>query len=136
MQQMMGIFLEIEKHPFQAMESLVLGSLVFSATNTWEVQGLADQSTYQTGKGPLGPFSSSLEGIKAILETYLNMIVSGEIGAPCPVDAYLIHRECLDNVHLLWGCCTSEGPFFLKHPDDKGDHILVNDSYDIVGIID
>lgn len=26
--------------------------------------------------------------------------------------------------------------FFLKHPDDKDDHIPVNDSFDIVGVID
>ncbi|EPS33490.1 hypothetical protein PDE_08452 [Penicillium oxalicum 114-2] len=25
---------------------------------------------------------------------------------------------------------------FLKHPDHKGDHILVNDSFDILGVID
>ncbi len=131
LQQMVGIFLEIEKHPFHSM-----GSLVFSETNTWEVGGLAHQSTFQVGKGPLGSFSSSLEGIKTILDAYITMIVSGEIDAPCPVDAYLVHRDRLDNVHLLWGDSASGGPFFLKHPDDKGDHILVNDNYDIVGIID
>lgn len=28
------------------------------------------------------------------------------------------------------------GPFFLKHMDDKGDHILVNDDFNITGVID
>jgi len=28
------------------------------------------------------------------------------------------------------------GPFFLKHTDDKGEHILVDDEYNITGIID
>jgi len=134
MQRLVSIFLEIEKHPFETM-----GSLVFSAGNTtgFDVQGLAHQATSRAGGGgPLGPFSSSLEGSRALLKSYLTMMASGEIEACHPVDVYLAHRFRLDVVDSFWGKVPPEGQFFLKHPDDKGDHILVNDSFDIIGVID
>lgn len=128
--QLVDIFLEIEKHPFHAM-----GSLVSSATGSIDVQGLAHQSTFRVGKGALGPFSSSLEGSQAILESYLAMIANGEFDTDFPVDAYLFHRLRRDMIGNLLGD-VSPDQFFLKHPDDKGDHILVNGSFEIVGVID
>ena len=131
MHQLADMFLEIEKHPFKAM-----GSLVSSTVDIIDVQGLAHQSTFRIGKGPLGPFSSSLEGSQVMLESYLAMIATGEIDSCCPIDTYLVHRFCQDIVGALWEDVPSGDQFFLKHPDDKGDHILVNDSFDIVGVID
>lgn len=130
--QLADIFLELEKHPFDAMGSLL------SQGDAVSIQGLAHQSTFQVGKGPIGPFSSSLEGSRAVINSYLTMIASGEIDAACPVYRYLAHRFRLDIVADALGHedGASAGRFFLKHPDDKGDHILVNDSFDIVGIID
>jgi len=130
MQQLADIFLEIEKHPFQKKGSLV------SLADSIDVKGLAHQSLFQIGQGPPGPFSSSLEGSQAMLKSYLSMIASGEIDCSCPLDNYLIHQFHLDNVSILWEDAPSDEKFFLKHPDDKGDHILVNDSFDIVGVID
>lgn len=131
MQQLVDIFLEIDKHPFKAM-----GSLVSSAGGVLGVQGLAHQPTFRVGNGPLGPFSSSLEGYQVILKSYLAMIASSEIDCCYPVDTYLVHRLRQDIVGVLFQDVPSEDQFFLKHPDDKGDHILVNDSFDIVGVID
>lgn len=109
----------IAKHPFKAM-----GPLVSSAVDIIDIQGLAHQSTFWVGKGPLGPFSSSVEGSQAILESYLAMIASGEIDSCCPIDTYLVHRFCQVIVGALWEDVPSGDQFFLKHPDDKGDHIL------------
>lgn len=134
MQQLVDIFIEIEKHPFDQM-----GSLLFStgATPTVQIQGLAQQSTFRVGGGgPLGPFSSSAKGLRAVIKSYLAMIASGEIDACHPSDAYLMHRFRLDLIDNVWGNDASESQLFLKHPDDKGDHILVDDSFNIVGIID
>jgi len=50
MQQLADIFIEIEKHPFNAMGSLV------SDGDAYKVEGLAQQSTFRAGRGPLGPF--------------------------------------------------------------------------------
>jgi len=137
MQQLADIFLEIEKHPFQA-----IGSLVPSAEDAAEfvLHGLAHQATFRVrgGGGPLGPFSTASESVTAIIQSYLGMIVNGEVGVRHPVDVYLAHRFRLDVVDSLWDRDRNapEAQFFLKHPDDKGDHILVNDSFDIVGVID
>ncbi|KAL4758410.1 uncharacterized protein BDW70DRAFT_162657 [Aspergillus foveolatus] len=133
LQQLVNIFLEIERHPFNAM-----GSLVFSGEDrdAIDVQGLAHQSTYQVGKGSLGPFSSLVEGSQAVIRTYLAMIGSGEIDPCCPIDTYLVHRFRLDIVSRLSEDISAGNHFYLKHPDDKGDHILVNDCFDIVGVID
>ena len=53
------------------------------------------------------------------------MIASGEIDANFPVDTYLVHRHRLDILDGLWKDASSgDQLFFLKHPDDKGDHNL------------
>lgn len=130
-QQLVDIFLEIEKHPFDTM-----GSLVLSVGKTTEIQGLANPSTVRVGEGPLGPFSSCFDGLQSLLGSYLEMIANGEIDTCCPLDTYLVHRFRLDILDALWEEVRKDGPFFLKHPDDKGDHILVNDDFDIVGLID
>ncbi|KAI0013634.1 hypothetical protein F4779DRAFT_562477 [Xylariaceae sp. FL0662B] len=64
------------------------------------------------------------------------MIASGEIAADYPIDVYLVHRFRLDILNNIGEGFLSERKFFLKHPDNKGDHILVNKDYDIVSIID
>ncbi|CAG8240679.1 unnamed protein product [Penicillium olsonii] len=130
MQQLVDVSIELERHPFEAMGSLV------STGDVMKIQGLAYQSTFQLGKGPLGPFSSSLEGSRAILELYLTMIASGEIDPCHPVDTYLVHRFRQDIADALFDDVPPSEQFFLKHPDDKGDHILVNDCFEIVGLID
>lgn len=133
MQQLVDVFLDIERHPFETMGS------IFTVRRPAEfvVQGIAQHATYRMGAGGLpGPFASSLEGSVAIVKSYLSMIANGEIGADNAVDTYLAHRFRLDVASGLWADGPSEDRFFLKHPDDKGDHILVNESYDIVGIID
>ncbi|KAI1378103.1 hypothetical protein F4677DRAFT_458802 [Hypoxylon crocopeplum] len=121
MQQLVDIFLEIEKHPFDTM-----GSIIPSRDLTaYEIQGFAHHAEYCVGtEGPLGPFRSSLEAADALVRLYLAMIASGETGATYPIDVFLVHHV------------PSGEAFFLKHPDDKGDHILVNEDFDIVGIID
>ena len=126
MQQLADIFLEIDKHPFEKMGSL------------WgdpsQICGIADPGLFRmTYSSPLGPFSTSAEGMRAILESYLEMIVTGEIAAINRVDVYLAHKFRLDVLDKVF---TSGNKFFLKHPDDKGDHILVDRFFNITGIID
>ncbi|KAI0848966.1 hypothetical protein F5Y00DRAFT_253168 [Daldinia vernicosa] len=133
MQQLVDIFLEIEKHPFDTMGSIVLNNDL----TRYEIQGIAHHEVYCVGTtGPLGPFHSSLEGADALIGLYLAMIASGEIEATYPIDVFLMHRFRLDLLNDIGKHAPSGGPFFLKHPDDKGDHILVNEDFDIVGMID
>ncbi|KAI0399408.1 hypothetical protein F4802DRAFT_610915 [Xylaria palmicola] len=117
MQQLVDIFLGIEKHPFDTDSHI--------------------HATFRPGNGgPLGPFNSARDAASSIIRLYLDMIMSGEITAEYPIDVYLVRRYRLDVLAKFGEELLSEGQLFLKHPDDKGDHILVNEAYDIVGIID
>ncbi|KAI1171419.1 hypothetical protein F4777DRAFT_593813 [Nemania sp. FL0916] len=133
MQQLAGIFLEIEKHPFDA-----LGSIMPTGDPTkCEIQGFAHLETFRTECGrPLGPFSSSIDAARALIEVYLDQIETGEIAGIYPIDVYLVHQFRMDILSKFGKDFLTEGKYFLKHPDDKGDHILVNEDYDIVSIID
>ncbi|KAL4800470.1 hypothetical protein BDV19DRAFT_398044 [Aspergillus venezuelensis] len=131
MQQLADIYLEIEKYPFDKMVSLA-----FSTDGTIGVQALALPSTYRLDSGPLGPFTSCREGTQALLGSYLAMIASGEIDSYSPVDSYLVHKHRQELSSSLFPDNAEENKFYFKHPDDKGDHILVNDHFNIVGIID
>ncbi len=151
--QLADVMIEIERHPFEALGSLVAAprdkmgaDAVGSAHKMLQVQSLAQHSTFKSGKGsqPLGPFRSSKEALYALVNAHLSMIVGGEIGtAANALDVFLAHRFRLEVLDKVWNSAT-ETPgtaengeeFFLKHPDDKGDHIFVNANFDIVGIID
>lgn len=113
-----------------------MGSLVPCDDHEASVQGFALPSVFRPGAVPLGPFASSLEGSKAIIESYLAMMASGEIDANVPADVSTYHHFRLETLDRLWGDVSQGRQFFLKHPDDKGDHILVNDHYEIMGMID
>ena len=134
MQHLVDISLEIEKHPFEAMGSLMPNP---ASQNGFEIGGLAREATFSLGcKGPLGPFQTSVEGVRAIFESYLSKIAKGEIGGVDPIDVYLTHRFRLEYYHSIWRSPSMNEKFFLMHPDDKGDHILIDDSYQIIGILD
>ncbi|CCE32319.1 uncharacterized protein CPUR_06179 [Claviceps purpurea 20.1] len=145
------IMLELERHPFNKLGSLIATAGIRSGEATEgpavesqiQVGALADYSTFRSGDGgmPLGPFRSSEEAFRAIVEANMRMTVAGEIGsAENVLDLLLAHRFRLDVLNQLPDkTATPEKvgeQFFLKHADDKGDHILVNDDFDIVGIID
>jgi len=147
LQQLADVFLEIERHPFSAVGSLVTLDRVSphepsvegaptDESSAFDVEGLACHSTFHLGKGALGPFTSPLDASKAIVQTFLTLIERGEIDARNPVNTYLAHRFRLDVVDGLFESSQPTDQLFLKHPDDKGDHILVNEAFDIIGIID
>lgn len=56
-------------------------------------------------------------------------------------DVFLAHRFRLDVLDRVWkptraAAVEEDEKFYLKHADDKGDHIFVNADFDIVGVID
>ncbi|CAN8105502.1 unnamed protein product [Discula destructiva] len=119
-----------------------MGSLVQTTDGDFEIQGLESRhATFSVGdeNRPLGPFSSSLQGSGPIIQSYLKVAASGEVDTAHSVDACLAYRLRLEMASSLW-IDAGAGPlgqqFFLKHPDDKGDHIFVKYAFDIIGIID
>ncbi|OAQ98036.1 hypothetical protein LLEC1_01433 [Akanthomyces lecanii] len=152
-QQLADIMLELEKHPFDQLGSLIttaapIGDEAMPELATVKppirVHGLAQHSTFHHDVSgmPPGPFLSSRVALRKLIETYLQKIANGEIGTvENATDVFLTHRFRLDVLDKAWEQSATLGgsgkeTFFLKHADDKGDHILVNDDFEIVGIID
>ncbi|KAG5761230.1 hypothetical protein H9Q72_010658 [Fusarium xylarioides] len=124
------ILVELEHHPFPK-----AGSLCFQSSNI-EVSAVAsDRFVVLT---PNGPFHNSTAYYTAFAEQYLTLIADGQLYTEYPVDAYLVYRFLKDNASQLAQQDEAQSPeeFFLKHVDDKGDHLLVDDNLHITGIID
>ncbi|KAK9859641.1 hypothetical protein MYU51_013817 [Penicillium brevicompactum] len=66
-----------------------------------------------------------------------NAVVQQESYINRPIDAFLIHRFLLEIVPtILSKNDLDDGMFYLKHADEKGDQILVDNDFNITGIID
>lgn len=65
------------------------------------------------------------------------MIYHQEMYVDKAADAYLIYRLLLDRVPEVSPKLPRDAEgFYLKHADDKGDHILVDEQFNIAGIVD
>ncbi|KAK7426733.1 hypothetical protein QQZ08_006769 [Neonectria magnoliae] len=133
MSQLADVFVELHKHPFELLGSL--DSPGGSHVGAFARESLADfvQSQLRTA----GPFSSLEDYHTSSIRLILDLIVREEMYSLQAVDAYLIHRYLLDIVpRVLPSAYHGQNRFYLKHADDKGDHILVDDDFNITGIID
>jgi hypothetical protein len=69
-----------------------------------------------------------------MISRILELIEIGELYSPWAVDTYLVQRYLLDIIPLLPG--INDRKFYLRHLDDAGFHIMVDDDFNITGIID
>lgn len=126
-EQLADIMIKIHKHPVPLAGSFVMqdghAKLSSTASNRFVVLG-----TY-------GPFETSLDYILSITEQYLDLISDGQVHHTYPLEAFLFYRIIRENATKVAGS-DSAGKFFLKHVDDKGDHLLVDENFNITGIID
>jgi len=131
--QLADVYIELRAFPFATMGSLdQLGSDNIGA---FAQKSLVDfHDSYMKA---IGPCSSPKEYFIASIELTLDLIMRQEAYTNRPVDAFLIHRYLLDSVpRIITNNELDDGNFYLKHVDEKGDHILVDDDYNITGIID
>ena len=64
-------------------------------------------------------------------------VLNEELYTRNPVEAYLVHKFLADILPKVVSLSDQEdGTFYLKHPDDKGDHVLIDGDRNITGIID
>ncbi|KAI1127017.1 hypothetical protein F5Y10DRAFT_266596 [Nemania abortiva] len=121
------IFAELEKHPFTK-----AGSLYVESPN--DIPSVsATASDRFVCLDPYGPFETSTEYYTAWAEQYLALIADGQLYPQFPIEAYLVYRFLQDNATQL---SSESDEFFLKHVDDKGDHLMVDEDLNITGIID
>lgn len=133
MSQLVDIFIELRRHPFDQIGSLILPG--HAHVGPLARESLTDFT--DSGMQALGPFSSLRDYHTASLQLILHQILRDELYALKRVDGYLIHRFLLDLIPSVFPQ-TERGQesFYLKHADDKGDHILVDEDYNITAIID
>lgn len=121
------ILAELERHPFPKAGSLY----VTSPGGPVSISAFASDRFVCVD--PYGPFETSAEYYTAWSEQYLTLISDGQLYPQFPVEAYLLYRFLQENANQL---SDSEDTFFLKHVDDKGDHVMVDEDLNITGIID
>ncbi|KAI0112201.1 hypothetical protein GGR51DRAFT_508437 [Nemania sp. FL0031] len=126
------ILAELEKHPFPR-----AGSLCCEYSGI-EVSAVASDRFVTLD--PEGPFDTPTAYYKAFAAQYLELIADGQVYTQYPVDAYLVYRFLRDTAAVQLGQRDTEAQaparFFLKHVDDKGDHLLVDENLNVTGIID
>ncbi|KXG52946.1 uncharacterized protein PGRI_082010 [Penicillium griseofulvum] len=88
----------------------------------------------------MGPFHNAREYYATWAERYHELICDRQLFTRYSVNAYLIFRYLNELAEQgQWNAFEpgiDNGPFFLKHMDDKGDHILVNEDFNVTGLID
>lgn len=133
MSQLANIYIELHVFSFDSMGSL-------DQPGTQHVGSFARESLtdYENSHMlPMGPFTSSGEYHLASIRLTIDLIMRDECFTPRAIDAYLVHRFLLDSVSKKSLCPSrDDGRFYLRHADSKGDHILVDDDYNITGIVD
>ncbi|KAK3392878.1 hypothetical protein B0H63DRAFT_504897 [Podospora didyma] len=140
MEQLADVYLELERHPIP-----LAGSLFPLSSGVAELGGprvqvgiFAQAPCFETPEqdGGLGPFETLEAAYTALIRQQLQAIANHEISR-LPVDNYLSFLWQLNALsELVAESASRTGPFYLKHFDDKGDHILIDDDYNITGLID
>jgi aminoglycoside phosphotransferase (APT) family kinase protein len=134
MSQLADVYIKLQDFPFESAGSLDQPGT--SRIGPFARESLTDYRS-SGGMRAIGPCSSHEEYLIATLRLTLNLIVRQECYTPRAVDAYLIHRYLLDCVPAVLSHHTlDDGHFYLKHADEKGDHILIDDGANITGVVD
>ena len=128
LEQLADIFLSLEEHQFHS-----TGSLSFEDGSS-KVCGFAQSQLFDFPDIPLGPFNNLESSLRAILAQQKRLIANGEVST-LALDNYLSLCWREDLVQEVVSLHNDAG-FYLKHFDDKGDHILVDKDFKITGIID
>ncbi|KAI1118131.1 hypothetical protein F5Y14DRAFT_401158 [Nemania sp. NC0429] len=126
--QLAQVYDELEKYPFTKAGSLYVES---PDEFPWVSATASDRFVCL---GPYGPFETSAAYYTAWTEQYLILIADGQLYPQFPVEAYLVYRFLQDNVSQLSD--PEDDKFYLKHVDDKGDHLMVDEDLNLTGIID
>lgn len=125
--QLADTFVELERRSFSALGSFSRGGKIGS---------YAQEAMFPTPSQAIGPFGTPQEASSAMIQNALLMIENGTLST-FAVDNYLTHLWRLEHLPSLF---PADNPYqkahYLKHEDDKGDHILVDAEYNITGIID
>ncbi|OHE90616.1 hypothetical protein CORC01_14081 [Colletotrichum orchidophilum] len=126
-QRLAEILAELEKHEFRQ-----AGSLCVESPQDQPLVSAAASDRFVC-LDPCGPFKTATEYYSAWAEQHLALIVDGQLYPQFPIEAYLVYRFLKKNAGAL---SDDDDVFFLRHVDDKGDHLMVDEQSNIIGIVD
>lgn len=129
------ILIELKQHPFPLAGSLLPGPSPSEPT----VSAVASDRCLVLS--PSGPFDTASDYYASFVEQNLALIADGQLFTHFPVNAYLVFLYLKSQIQALatepnCDSVDTTGQFYIKHVDDKGDHLMVDDELNIVGIID
>ena len=125
------ILAEISLHPLKQACSLV-------PSNGATTEGAIASDRFLT-LSQHGPYADALAFYSSVADLHLDLIADGQIFVDYPKEAFVFYRLLRDRAAPALAASpehTLLPGFFLKHVDDKGDHILVDSDYNITGLID
>lgn len=128
LEQLTDILLSLEKYPSNSTGSIL------ASNGSSKIRGFAQPQLFDSPNAPLGPFDDLESSLRAMLAQQMKLIANGELST-LAVDHYLSHRWRMEMIPEVLSLHNHAG-FFLKHLDDKGDHILVDEDFTITSIID
>lgn len=128
LEQLTDILLALEKYPSSSTGSIL------ASNGSSKICGFAQPQLFESPSAPLGPFDDLESSLRAMLAQQLRLIANGELST-LAVDHYLSHRWRVDMIPEVLSFHNQAG-FFLKHFDDKGDHILIDEDFTITSIVD
>ncbi|OJZ85866.1 hypothetical protein ASPFODRAFT_81709 [Aspergillus luchuensis CBS 106.47] len=133
MTQLADVYIELERFAFNSMGSM-------NEPGSDHIAPFARESLTEYVNSqmvPLGPYKDPREYLQSSIELIMRLILRGERYAGREIDAFLLHRFLLDCIpRIIEHHTYDDGRFYLRHADDKGDHILVDGDYNITGIVD
>ncbi|KAI1816552.1 kinase-like domain-containing protein [Poronia punctata] len=124
--QLADIYARLKQHPLDG-----LGRLQLSSKGLPKVGPAFFDYDSSENLIPFGPFSNSNDYYTALIHQRIQLIKTGEIASSAPRDQYLVYMSLLDSLPP-----NESGPFFICHVDSRDTNFLIDDDYNITGIID
>ncbi|EAU37642.1 predicted protein [Aspergillus terreus NIH2624] len=129
------ILIELRRHPFSKAGSLLSGP----SPSEPVISAVASERFLVLS--PSGPFDTASDYYTSFVEQNMALIADGQLFASFPVNAYLVFSFLKSQIHILAANPSREldgaaEEFYIKHVDDKGDHLMVDDQLNITGVID
>ncbi|WVR05596.1 hypothetical protein IAU60_002615 [Kwoniella sp. DSM 27419] len=96
------------------------------------------RGSFMSHKPPylLGPLSTLQDRYTAHIDAILRYLRLDAIASEHPVDEYLWHLEIRELVLASSILARKPGTLYIRHDDEKGDHMLFDDCGGLVGVID
>ncbi|OKL62612.1 hypothetical protein UA08_01135 [Talaromyces atroroseus] len=126
-QQLADILIESSKHPLP-----LAGSLVMKDGDQIDISAIA--SNRFVSLNTYGLLNTAIDYITNIIDQHMDLVADGQLCHKYPLEAFLFYRFLRQNIDALINP-DIPGQFFLKHVDDNGDHLLVDDEFNTTGII-